>query len=109
MERKNMQPEQYVSKGVTENVDNLVLQRILILTEKVKLHKDELVVFKLGKCPHCNKQYISLEEQEEREAEEECIFCEKPTDNRVIVYQMGTNKQVICLEYEAEGLVKEEK
>lgn len=95
--------EQHITKGIREQVDNYVLQKILFMVEEAKLKTDELIKLNLGKCPHCSKQRISLENDEAGE----CFFCEKPVDQVIIVYQVEENKQLICLESEAEALIKE--
>lgn len=110
---------QHVSKGVTGTVDNMALQAIIKLVEESKLKNEQMLSFTLGSCPHCQKQYISMcnvETTPEGEVEEmQCVFCEKPVDAKVIVYQFDGNGsgteisgiiQVICLEEEAEDLVK---
>ena len=100
--------EQRASKGVTENVDNIVLQMILKMTKEAKLKNDELVVFQLNACPHCEKQSIFLEDVDDDSDMENgiCIFAEKQVDTRVVVYQYEPNKQIICLESEAEELMQ---
>ena len=96
--------EQRVSKGVTEKVDNFVLQMILTMVKDAKIKADELIVFQLNKCPHCQKQRIFLEDAEDRDCDNQiCIFCEKPADERVVVYQYEPGEQIICLEAEAQS------
>lgn len=97
------QKEQHITKGIRSEIDNYALQKILFMIEDAKLKVDELVKINLGKCPHCSKQRIALEADEAGE----CFFCEKPVDQVVIVYQVEENKQLICLESEAEELIKE--
>ena len=98
------QAEQHITKGIKETIDNYALQKILFMIDGAKVKKDELIKIKLGKCPHCSKQRISLENDEAGE----CFFCEKPVDQVVIVYQLEENKQLICLESEAEELVEQQ-
>ena len=99
--------EQRASKGVTQKIDNIVLQTLLKMTKEAKLKNDELVVFQLNACPHCEKQRILLEGVDDDSDMENgiCIFSEKQVDERVVVYQYETNKQIICLESEAEELI----
>ena len=102
---------QYASKGVTEQVDNLILQAILGMAEEAKLKEDEMIAFQLNKCPFCQKQNIIVKDIETDEMNAEagiCLICEKPTDNTILAYQIdiGTEIiQLISLESEAEALV----
>lgn len=95
--------EQFITNGIRNGVDNLVLQNLLKSIDEAKLHKDDLVKFILNKCPFSNKQRFVLEGNDEDAI---CMFCEKPTDENVLVYQVEQNKQIICLESEAENLIK---
>ena len=110
---------QQVSKGVTGTVDNMVLQAIIKMVADYKLKNDQVLSFQLKTCPHCQKQFISVKNIEttaDGEVEDmQCVFCEKPTDTTVIVYQFeesDTTKeisgtiQVICLGDEAKDLTE---
>lgn len=98
--------EQFASKGVTSEVDNLVLQMILRMINSANVKNDEMIVFQLNACPHCNKQRIFLEDADkDNDNSEMCIISEKQVDARVIVYQYEPKKQIICLESEAMALV----
>jgi len=103
---------QLASKGVREQIDGLVLQSILKMIEESKLKDEEMITFKLGKCPFCPKQHILVEKEENTENEEDtgvCVICSNPVDNIVVVYQFkkdGEDTQIICLDSEAEELVK---
>ena len=98
--------EQSASKGVVKEVDNLVLQMILKMVKSANVKNDEMIVFQLNACPHCQKQRIVLEDAEkDNDNSELCIICEKQVDTKVIVYQYEPKKQIICLESEALALV----
>lgn len=108
----NIQNEtsEMISKGFKENVDNMVLQGILKMLKAVKLKDEQLISIKLDCCPFNGKQRIYIENSEDAEYDiEKCVFCEKPVDNRVIVYKFNNNEEsttIICLEDEAEELIK---
>ena len=110
-QNKEVEINQIASKGVTEQVDNLILQAILRMIEEAKLKDEEMIAFQLNKCPFCQKQNIIVKDVETDEMNAEagvCLICEKPTDNTVLVYQYNTGAettQLICLESEAEDLV----
>ncbi|MBD5508845.1 MAG: hypothetical protein HDR05_12580 [Lachnospiraceae bacterium] len=97
--------EQRASKGVVEEVDNLVLQMLLRMIKSANAKNDEMLVFQLNACPHCQKQRIFLEDAaKDNDNSELCIICEKQVDTKVIVYQYEPKKQIICLEDEALAL-----
>lgn len=99
--------EQSISPGIREKIDNYVLQMLLKMVKDAGLRFDDMFSFKLNKCPHCQKQRIYLEAAEDEEYDNEmCVFCEKPVDERVVVFESERNKQFICLESEAEELLK---
>lgn len=107
---------QHVSNGVTEKVDNMALQAIIGMVADRKLKNEQVLSFTLGACPHCSKQFISMrnyEAPEEDVDDLQCVFCDKPVDVKILVYQFdagNTGKeisgtiQVICLEEEADDL-----
>lgn len=97
--------EQLASKGVVEKVDNLVLQKLLKMIKSANVKTDEIIVFQLNACPHCQKQRIFLEDaSKDNDNSELCVFCEKQVDTKVIVYQYEPKAQIICLESEALAL-----
>ena len=101
--------EQRATQGVTSTVDNIALQVILGLLKGIRT-KDRLLVVKLNKCSHCEKQRIYIEDMEGEEIEEDneqCFLCEKPVDAELVIYT-DNDKQVICLMSEAEDLIKEQ-
>ncbi len=98
---KNEEVEQLASKGITETLDNLVLQEVIKQTLKLNLKEDELVTADLGTCPFTGKQRIMINHDN---AEERCMFCEKPVDTTIVIYQISSNQQLFCLESEAEEL-----
>lgn len=104
--------EQLASKGITDQVDNMILQTILKMIEEAKLKDEEMLMIQLNICPFCGKQHILVKDVEDNEEEcgaGICVICEKPVDANVIVYQFkkdGKDSQIICLESEAEEIVK---
>lgn len=109
---KNPKIVQCVSKGVTSTIDNVVLQRIVRMTEGAKIKNEEMFTFKLNFCDLCGKLRVFLEDSKEREDItdfESCMFCEKPVDTTILVYQYVRNKdevvQLYCLESEGEELL----
>lgn len=98
---RNEEVEQLTSKGITETLDNLVLQEIVKQALKLKLKEDELVTADLGVCPFSGKQRVMINHDE---AEERCMFCEKPVSTTVVIYQISQNQQVFCLEFEVEEI-----
>ena len=99
-----MSIEQRASNGILERIDNYVLQVILQMIPNMKT--DELKTFKLGACPFNDKQRIMIENSEDEESDcERCVFCEKPVNETVLVFQYEDGKQLICLESEAEELM----
>lgn len=101
--------EQRASNGVLEKVDNYVLQVIIQMIKDTDIKTDEIKTFKLGACTHCSKQRVFVEDSvKEDYVGERCVFCEKPVDETILVYQYEIGKQLICLESEAEELVNKE-
>ena len=102
-----MNIEQSVTNGILERVDNYVLQVILQMMPDIKT--DEIVTFKLGACPHCNKQRIFIEGSEKEDyVGERCVFCDNAIDETVLVYQHDIGKQLIFLKSEAEELMNKQ-
>lgn len=107
---------QIASKGVTGLIDNLILQSILKLIEEAKLKDEDMLLIQLDKCPFCTKQHILVKSEEIEIAGKDnedvgvCVICSKPVDAKVLVYQFklnDTETQIICLESEAEEMLKE--
>lgn len=98
---KNEEVEQLASKGITETLDNLVLQEVIKQALKLKLKEDELITADLGVCPFSGKQRIMINHDD---AEEKCMFCEKPVSTVVVIYQISNNQQLFCLESEVEEI-----
>ena len=99
---KNDEVEQLASKGITETLDNLVLQEVIKQALKLNLKEDELITADLGVCPFSEKQRIMINHDD---TEERCMFCEKPVSTTIVIYQISSNQQLLCLESEAEDLV----
>lgn len=100
---KNDEVEQLASEGITETLDNLVLQEVIKQALKLNLKEDELITADLGACPFSGKQRIMINHDD---AEERCMFCEKPVSTTIVIYQISSNQQLLCLESEAEDLVE---
>lgn len=96
-----------VTKGITQNVDNYALQKVLMALEKTKIKLDELLRMQLNKCEFSQKQAVTIYNDDESVKESiECFFCEKPINESLIVYHYENDEIVICLESEAEELIK---
>ena len=99
---------QYISKGVEKKVDNIALQAIIKVIEENKPVVDDVLYIRLGVCTFCNKQFIGVEiEGKPKFNGETCINCDKPIDEKLVVYTYAEDtevKQIICLESEAEEL-----
>ena len=54
--------EQYVSRGFTRKVDNLVLQKILDILDYTKIRVDDILEIDLGACLLGNKQRILVKD-----------------------------------------------
>ena len=102
---KNDEVEQLASKGIEKTLDNLVLQEMIKQALKLNLKEDELVTADLGVCPFTGKQRVMINHDN---AEERCMFCEKPVSTTVVIYQISNTQQLFCLESEVEDLVKED-
>lgn len=99
--------EQYVSGKTLENVDHVVLQTILKMVKSANMKNDDMIIFQLNGCPHCQKQRIFLvDAAQDNYNSEICMLSMRKADERVVVYQYEASKQVICLESEAEALIK---
>lgn len=104
---------QYVTKGITDTVDNLVLQTLIKMTEEVKIKDEEMLRFQLNKCEFCSKQriFFDSEDDENRENIETCMFCCKPVNEVILIYQYtkdGEVKQLYVLEREVEELMQKQ-
>lgn len=105
--------EQRVTPAVLETIDNLALQTVLGMVTKIKSNEILLAV-KLNKCSFCDKQRVYIEDMDGDEIAEDieqCFFCEKPVDADLAVYKYvldGVENQLICLQSEAEDLIKGE-
>lgn len=99
---KNEEVEQLASKGITETLDNLVLQEVIKQALKLNLKEDDLVTAELGECTFNRKQRIMIRHDN---AEERCMFCEKPVNTTIVIYQISKNQQLFCLESEVEDLI----
>ena len=99
------------SKGLLSTVDNFAFQVMKNMVQGAKLKEDELVTVTLNACPHCKKQRIVIDDAENEDFEsEQCIFCEKPVDVRVVAYRFTDDegeKMLYCTEKEAESLIEE--
>lgn len=111
---KNNNIIQGATKGMTDTVDNLVLQTLIKMTEEVKIKDEEMLRFQLNKCEFCSKQriFFDSEDKENRENIEICMFCQKPVNEVVLVYQYtkenGEVKQLYGLEKELEELMQKQ-
>lgn len=105
---------QYATKGMTDTVDNFVLQTLIKMAEDLKIKNEEMMFFQLNKCEFSGRQriFFDSEENEDREDIEKCMFCQKPVNERVIVLQYvkedGEVKQVFGLERELEELMQKQ-
>ena len=89
--------EQYVSRGFTRKVDNLVLQKILDILDYTKICVDDILEIDLGACLLGNKQRILVKDHYDG-----CVNCNFGTNEKVIVYQIEPKKQFIDLKSEFE-------
>ena len=103
---KSGEVDQFASKGITQTLDNLVLQEVIRQALKLNLKEDDLVTADLGACPFSGKQRIMINHDN---AEETCMLCEKPVNTTIIIFQISRNEQLFCLESEAEELINKDK
>lgn len=103
---------QLATKGVTNTVDNVVLQRIIRMVEDAKIKNEEVLLFTLNYCTPCGRQRIFLEDREDVKETEVCMFCCKPVDTTVIVFQYeranGEITQLYGLVSEGEELIQKQ-
>lgn len=105
---------QYATKGMTDTVDNIVLQTLIKMTEDLKIKNEEMLFFQLNKCEFSGRQriFFDSEEDEARENIERCMFCPKPVNESVVVLQYVSEnkevKQVFGLERELEELMQQQ-
>ena len=85
-----MSVEIQVSNKLLGRIDNLVLQKVLALTKKIPVNKIKRLHLKVTDD---NKQRIELK----KGILSKTMFCEKPIDAEIIVYQRDENTKVYCL------------
>lgn len=101
--------EQYVFNSVTEEIDPMILQKVVSMVS-AHIRNEQLLHIYLGVCSYNpKKQLISVQEWEQTGKECDCcILCENAVDMEMIAYKFtdeeGTVKEVYCKEEEAEAL-----
>jgi hypothetical protein len=94
--------EQYISKAVIWKVDNLVLNKIIGIMDKIDVYEGQIYKFRLETCGECPKQKIVFEQTFVKDSKQEICsnVINKLCNETLYVYARTNVEHVYYLEYE---------